>query len=234
MNQNAVERLYLMQVGDMPEYGIPIVCYLVQTGDGRNILIDSGLPEIIPEDESEFENGRDVIEQLASIGLMPDDIDTVISTHYDSDHAGRHAAFTRAQYVVQRAHHQDAAANPRFAAIRPQWDQPLERIRLVDGDTELLPGLELIETGGHVVGHQSVLLRLPGTGPVLLTVDAVPFAAGFTRDAPDDDSDPDAAAIRASTMKLLDLVEREHVALVIFGHEQAQWEALKKLPAFYE
>ncbi len=35
-------------------------------------------------------------------------------------------------------------------------------------------------------------------------------------------------------MKLLDLVEREHVALVIFGHEQAQWEALKKLPAFYE
>ena len=110
----------------------------------------------------------------------------------------------------------------------------MERIRLVDGDTELLPGLELIETSGHVVGHQSVLLRLPKTGPVLLTVDAVPFAAGFTRDAPNDDSDPDAAAIHASTIKLLDLVEREHIGLVIFGHEQAQWEELKKLPEFYE
>ena len=58
MSQNAVRRLYLMQVGSMPEYQIPIVCYLVQTGDGKNILIDSGLPEIIPEEQSEF--ARDV------------------------------------------------------------------------------------------------------------------------------------------------------------------------------
>lgn len=234
MSQNAPQRLYLMQVGSMPEYEIPIVCYLVQTGDGRNILIDSGLPAIIPEAASDFENGRDVIQQLADIGLKPDDIDTVISTHYDVDHAGRHAAFTQAQYMVQRAHHADAATNPRYAEIRAEWDQPLERIRQVDGDTELLPGLTLIETSGHVPGHQSVLLRLPKTGTVLLTIDAVPFAAGFTRDAQDEGSDPDAAAIRASTVKLLDLVDRESVDLVIFGHENAQWETLNKAPAFYE
>ena len=233
MSRNAVQRLYLMQVGSMPEYGIPIVCYLVQTNDGQNILIDSGLPEIIPEGESEFENGRHVIEQLASIGLKPDDIDTVISTHYDGDHAGRHAAFTKAHYIVQRVHHLDAASNPRYAAIRSQWDQPMERIRLVDGDTELLPGLELIETSGHVPGHQSVLVRLPQTGTILLTVDAVPFAAGFTRDE-QDDGDPDAAAIRASTIKLLDLVEREHIGLVIFGHDQEQWAGMKMLPEYYE
>src|SRR5262249_12125426 len=199
MSQNAVKCLYLMQVGSMPEYQIPIVCYLMQTDDGKTILIDTGLPEIMPEGESEFENGRDVIEQLASLGLKPDDIDTVISTHYDGDHAGRHAAFTKAQYVVQRAHHLDAASNPRFAVIRPQWDQPMARIRLVDGDTELLPGLELIETSGHVPGHQSVLVRLPQTGPVLLTIDAVAFATGFTRDQQDDGDNPDAEAIRAST-----------------------------------
>ncbi len=234
MSQNAANRLYLMQVGSMPEYQIPIVCYLVQTGDGKNILIDTGLPEIIPEDASEFENGQDVIEQLARIGLKPDDIDTVISTHYDGDHAGRHAAFTKAQYVVQRVHHTDAQTNPRFADIRSQWDQPMERIRLVDGDTELLPGLELIETSGHVPGHQSVLVRLPKTGAILLTVDAVPFAAGFTRDEQDDGSNPDAEAIRASTIKLLDLVEREQIGLVIFGHDMEQWAGLKKLPEYYE
>jgi N-acyl homoserine lactone hydrolase len=229
-----MKRLYLMQVGSMPEYGNPIVCYLVQTTDGRNILIDTGLPAIIPEDALEFENGRDVIEQLASIGLQPDDIDTVISSHYDGDHAGRHAAFTRAQYVVQRAHHVDAASNPRYAAIRSQWEQPMERIRLVDGDTELLPGLALIETSGHVPGHQSVLVRLPRTGAVLLTIDAVPFGEGFTRDVPHDVGDAEAEAIRASTIKLLDLTERESVGLVIFGHDAAQWEGLKKLPAFYD
>ncbi len=238
MSQNAVKRLYLMQVGIVPEYQIPIVCYLVQTGDGKNILIDSGLPEIMPEGESEFENGQDVIEQLASIGLKPDDIDTVISTHYDIDHAGRHAAFTQAHYVVQRVHHLDAATSPRFAALRPQWDQPMARIRLVDGDTELLPGLALIETSGHVPGHQSVLVRLPKTGAILLTIDAVPFGEGFTRDEQDDGSGSplgaDAAAIRASTIKLLDLVERDQIGLVIFGHDKDLWETLKKAPEFYE
>ena len=234
MNESAVERLYLMQVGSMPEYGIPIVCYLVQTGDGGNVLIDSGLPAIIPEDAAEFVNGRDVIEQLASLGLGPDDIDTVVSTHYDGDHAGRHAAFTKARYVVQRAHHLDAATNPRFASIRDQWDQPPARIRLVDGDTVLLPGLELIETGGHVPGHQSVLVRLPRTGPVLLTIDAAPFGEGFTRDAPADPDDPDAEAIRASMIKLLDLVEREQIGLVIFGHDPEQWAGLRLLPGYYE
>ncbi len=234
MSQNAPQRLYLMQVGLMPQYEIPIVCYLVQTGDGKNILIDSGLPEVIPEEESDFENRQDVGEQLASIGLKPDDIDTVISSHYDLDHAGRHASFTKAQYVVQRAHHLDAASNPRFDAIRAQWDQPMERIRLVDGDTALLPGLELVETSGHVPGHQSVLVRLPKTGSILLTIDAVPFGEGFTRDAQDDDNNPDAEAIRASTIKLLDLVEREHIDLVIFGHDTEQWKTLKKAPAFYD
>ncbi len=234
MSQHAVKRLYLMEVGSMPQYEIPIVCYLVQTGDGKNILIDSGLPEIIPEEESDFENGQDVIQHLAIIGLKPDDIDTVISTHYDGDHAGRHGVFTKAQYIVQRVHHLDAASNPRFATVRPQWDQPMERIRLVDGDTELLPGLELIETSGHVPGHQSVLVRLPKTGAVLLTIDAVPFGKGFTRDEQGDGSNPDAEAVRASTVKLLDLVERQHIGLVIFGHDKEQWETLKKAPAFYE
>jgi N-acyl homoserine lactone hydrolase len=234
MSQNAVKRLYLMQVGSMPEYQIPIVCYLVQTGDGKNILIDSGLPETIPEEGSDFVNGQDVLKQLASIGLTPNDIDTVVSTHYDIDHAGRHAAFTKAQYVVQRVHHADAASNPRYAALRPEWDQPMDRIRLVDGDTELLPGLELIETSGHVPGHQSVLVRLPKTGPIVLTIDAVQFGAGFTRDEQDDGSNPNGEAGRASLIKLLDLVEREQIGLVIFGHDQEQWQTLKQAPEYYE
>jgi N-acyl homoserine lactone hydrolase len=232
MDRSAVKRLYLMQVGSMPEYNIPIPCYLVQTDDGSNILIDSGLPETIPDDESDFVNGHRVVGQLATIGLRPDDIDMVISTHYDLDHAGSHAAFTKAVYVVQRAHHAHAPGDARFEATRPQWDQPIERIRLVDGDTEVLPGLALIETSGHVPGHQSVLVRLPETGTVLLTIDAVPFADGFVRELADDGS-PDAEAIRASTVKLIDLVEREKIGLVIFGHDAEQWEGLKKLPEFY-
>src|SRR5437588_8244310 len=75
---------------------------------------------------------------------------------------------------------------------------------------------------------------LPKTGAIVLPIDAVPFGEGFTRDEQDDGSNPDAEAIRASTMKLLDLVEREHIGLVIFGHDKEQWEGLKKLPEYYE
>ena len=65
-----------------------------------------------------------------------------------------------------------AAAPPRRGA-RPArlrlfgapWDSPALRYRLLDGDTELLPGITLVESGGHVPGHQSVLVRLPETGP---------------------------------------------------------------------
>src|SRR5689334_11942359 len=118
MSQNAsvVQRLYLMKVAFLPLYEIPIVCYLVQTDDGKNILIDSGVPEVIPDDSPPFDLEQNVIEQLAGLSLKPDDIHVVISTHYDIDHAGRHGAFTKAEYVVQRVHHLDGQSNPRSAA----------------------------------------------------------------------------------------------------------------------
>ncbi|MFZ1720986.1 MAG: N-acyl homoserine lactonase family protein [Microgenomates group bacterium] len=234
MNKTILKRLYLFQVGSMPEYQIPIVCYLVQTADDKNILIDTGLPEIIPADSAEFENGVDILKQLVQLNVQPEDIDFVISTHYDGDHAGRHSAFTNAQYVVQRAHHADALKNPRFATIRKEWDLPIERILMIDGDTELLSGLRLIETSGHAIGHQSVFLQLPKTGKVLLTIDAVSFGAGFTLEPKDDWAHPDGAEGLASIDKLLKLVEKEKIDLVIFGHDQEQWMSLKQAPEFYE
>jgi N-acyl homoserine lactone hydrolase len=59
-------------------------------------------------------------------------------------------------------------------------------------------------------------------------------SVGLVRDLSDDGSNPDAEAIRVSTNKLLDLVEREKVGLVIFGHDPEQWKGLKKLPEYYE
>lgn len=234
MNPMQPHKLYIMQVGVIPEYQIPIICFLVQTGDEKNILIDTGLPEVIPDDMSDFKNEEDVIKQLSKLGLNPEDIDIIISSHYDGDHAGRHASFTKAEYVVQRTHHTDAVNNPRFASIRSQWDQPLDRIRMIDGDTELFPGLELIETSGHVIGHQSVLVHLPKTGRVLLTIDAVSFASGFTMEPKEEWSHPDGEAGLASIQKLLDLVERRKVDLVVFGHDGEQLENLKKAPEYYE
>jgi N-acyl homoserine lactone hydrolase len=98
----------------------------------------------------------------------------------------------------------------------------------------LLPGIELIETTGHKPGHQSVLVRLPETGPVLLAIDAIP-----RMDQRDADTriigpaDMDEANTRASTRKLMDLAAREGVTLIIHGHDPEQWKTLKLAPDYY-
>ena len=236
------QRLYLMQLGTstIPTTPQPTPasagCYLVQMSDGKNILIDSGLPADYtpPPGTPPTENEKNVLEHLADLGLRPDDIDLLICTHFDVDHAGYHDAFPQAELIVQREHYELArSGHPRFAAARAHWDHPALRYRLIDGDTELLPGLTLLETSGHAPGHQSVLVRLPQTGPVLLAIDAVLLQRLFT---PDRKAWPlkNEEQLRASTRKLLDLVEREHVTLVIFGHDGLQWQTLKKAPAYYD
>lgn len=235
-NSAAPQRLYLMQVASVPQRNLPFVCYLVQTGDGTNILIDSGLPgEIQPPPGMPMPvKGEDVLEQLARIGLQASDIHLLICTHFDGDHSGHHAAFANAELIVQRKHYELARSGfPRFANTRSQWDHPSLRYRLVDGDTQLLPGLELIETSGHVPGHQSVLVRLPETGTVLLAIDAVPTQQAFTPERQSGPMDMDQETLRASTRKLLALAQREPVALTIFGHDGDQWQTLKKAPEFY-
>jgi N-acyl homoserine lactone hydrolase len=105
---------------------------------------------------------------------------------------------------------------------------------MVEGDIELFPGMKLIETSGHAVGHQSVLLTLPKTGKVLLTIDAVSFGAGFTLEPKEDWAHPDGKAGLASIAKLVDLVQKEEIELVIFGHDDEQWKSLKQAPEYYE
>ena len=60
-------------------------------------------------------------------------------------------------------------------------------------DVELEPGLRLIASPGHVVGHQSVYVETTG-GPVLLTIDAISVAEQITmKRFPSTYPDPEAA-----------------------------------------
>ena len=242
-------KLFLFRLGLMHAPGvaapIPVVGYLVQTGDGHNILIDSGFPASFAGQSIEIPGGNTIevapqdhiVNRLASIDLTPADIDIVICSHLDADHAGGHAAFEQAEFVVQKSGYEIALASddPRFASLRAQWNRPQLHYRLVEGDGELLPGVELIESSGHVPGHQSVLVRLPQTGPVLLAIDAIPHSS-----MTDADSrwvmpiDMDEAATRHSTVKLAEVVKREGVKLVVYGHDSDQWATLKQAPGFYD
>ncbi|GHO97786.1 N-acyl homoserine lactonase [Reticulibacter mediterranei] len=245
MTVNAVtpRRLYLFQLSTAsvptPTRTLEMSsgCYLVETNDGKHILIDSGLSSDfqLAAGAPPVKNEKNVLEHLAALGLHPGDIDILVCTHFDVDHAGYHDAFTKAELIVQRTHYEQArGGHPRYAGARTHWDHPDLHYRLIDGDYELLPGLTLLETSGHALGHQSVLVTLPHTGPVLLAVDAVVMQFLFTPDRVPWPTDDNAEQLRASTLKLLDLVEREHVELVVFGHDGAQWKTLKKSPEYYD
>ncbi|MFQ6030540.1 MAG: MBL fold metallo-hydrolase, partial [Dehalococcoidia bacterium] len=122
-------------------------------------------------------------------GLTPEDIDLVVLTHLHFDHAGGCTRYTpqkrlepvfpKAIHLVQRADWQEATlTNERTRpAYLPEDFLPLESARqleLLEGDTELLPGLWVRRTGGHTAGHQIAYLESDGEKAVCLG-DIVPI-----------------------------------------------------------
>ena len=238
------QKLYLLQLSTT---SLPIApgrtlemssaAYLIRTNHGKHILIDTGVPSDIPLPPNfpPPENEKPVLEHLADLNLRPCAIDTVISTHFDFDHCGHHDAFPRAEFIVQRSHLTLArSGHPRFATARSHWDFPGARYRQIDGDKAILPGITVLETPGHCPGHQSVLIRLPKAGPVLLAIDAVVLERLFTVDRKSWPTDDDESQLRASTQKLLDIVKNQNAGLTVFGHDGIQWRSLRKSPSFYD
>lgn len=246
MNSPTTMKLFLFQLATLQPDDVPVPAYLVQTDDRRNILIDSGFPAFFAGNPIEIPGGRTVhmdadgfiVNRLATVGVRPEDIHTVVCTHLDADHAGGHSAFSDAEFVVQKTNYELALASddPRFASLRETWHGPNLRYRLIEGDKVLCSGVELIESGGHVPGHQAVLLRLPQTGNVLLAIDAVPHSTMSDADTRIvmTGYDMDEDLTRSSTRKLAEIAQRENVALTIYGHDAEQWATLKHAPLFYD
>jgi len=221
---------------------IPVPGYLVQTPEGTNILIDTGWPESYVDEPQappgitlEINAEDTITARLASIGLEPADINILICTHFDDDHAGNNSLFPSAKHIVQRAQFEAAeSGHPRFRTGHPYLSNSTLQYQLVDGDTSILDGIDLLETSGHVPGHQSVLVHLPDKGPVLLAIDAVPhhaYADGPTRDILP--MDMDEKEVRASTEKLARIVKERNVGLTVYGHDTEQWLTLRHAPHYY-
>jgi glyoxylase-like metal-dependent hydrolase (beta-lactamase superfamily II) len=129
-------------------------------------------------------------QRLAERGLRPEDISLVINTHLHFDHCGGNTrlldgsavpAFPNARYVVQRGE-LDWARHPSArdaATYLPENFEPIAAAGkwwLLDGDTEVLPGIELLVVPGHNRDMQCV--RLTGGGrTAFLFVDLVPTTA---------------------------------------------------------
>ena len=153
-------------------------CLVLQV-QGKNVLIDTGV--------GSKDNDRDkealglvpsrLMKGLRGVGLTPKDINAVILTHLHFDHCGGCTrldragdlvpTFPKATYYVQRKCWEDANnPNERFRnSHRADNFLPIEergQLELLDGDSEVFPGLHVAVTDGHARGHQMVLFNHGG------------------------------------------------------------------------
>ena len=167
-----------MQPDERNRVTIDINCPLIRA-NGKNIVVDTGLgTKHTDKLQNQFAmQAGHLVEQVRAHGLEPADIDYVVFSHLHFDHTGGATyttptgalatTFPNAQYLAQRADWEEAThPNERNGASYFEADlAPLEQngqIELLNGDTEILPGVHCTVTGGHTAGHQIVMLEVDG------------------------------------------------------------------------
>ncbi|MGH7774279.1 MAG: MBL fold metallo-hydrolase [Candidatus Binatia bacterium] len=147
---------------------------------GKYALIDTGIGNKGDEkfcDIYGVDRRPSLEESLAEIGLTPKEIQIVVNTHFHFDHAGGDTTrledgrivptFSKAEYYVQRDEWRFAMTpneRTRASYLVENYEvlSKLDRLNLLDGDAEILPGIRVIRTPGHTEHHQSVIVESEG------------------------------------------------------------------------
>ncbi|MCG5217607.1 MBL fold metallo-hydrolase [Streptosporangium sp. KLBMP 9127] len=180
-------------------------CYLLRDRGGRLVLVDTGIGAADSPASSWAPVPGGLRGELARVGVEPGQIETVVLTHLHSDHASGAVedgvvAFPNARHVLQRAEIEVASG-----AVAQQIVRPLEdRLQVVDGEVEVLPGIRVIPAPGHTPGHQVVRV-----GELVMTGDVVlhPVQLADPKVTYVYDDDPETAA--ATRIALLDELRAE-------------------------
>ncbi|UCD19787.1 MAG: MBL fold metallo-hydrolase [candidate division WOR-3 bacterium] len=164
-------------------------CLLVKSKD-KNILIDTGMGDKLSKKMKEIykvEREANLLRSLARLGVAPPDVDYVINTHLHFDHCGGNTTksdgkfvptFPNARYVIQRQEWFNAQ-NPKEntkSSYREKDFAPIEdagQVMFVDGDHDVVPGVTVLLTNGHTLGHQSVMISTK-RGRALYLGDVIP------------------------------------------------------------
>ena len=243
-----IERLYILNCGEgvaadvsrwSPgiDVGKPIAlvdnCYLIKHAQGW-ILWDTGVDDAIaalpggqvPTDPKaiHWRRPKTLASQLEQLGVKPSDIKFVAISHSHPDHIGNVEMFPQAMLLVQKAEYEwpDAKNARRFNPAHP--------VTKIEGDKDVFGdgSLTIISTPGHTPGHQSLLVKLPKTGALVLSGDAAHFKSNWdNRRVPSINFDKDMTL--ASMQRIADLLARENAQLWI-NHDKPQRDTLKMAP----
>ena len=250
--QPGVEKLYILNCGEGATSDVsrwsPGVdegksmdfvdnCYLIKHAQGW-MLWDTGIPDavaampngLVPADPKGlfWHRPKTLAAQLDELGVKPSDVKTIAVSHTHPDHIGNVEMFPAAMLYVQKAEYEWPGANgaPRFKPEHP--------VTKLEGDRDLFGdgSVTILSTPGHTPGHQSLLVKLPHTGAVILSGDAVHFKSNWdNRRVPSMNFNKEQTL--ASLQKISDTMTKENAQFWI-NHDKPQRETLKMSPAFYD
>jgi glyoxylase-like metal-dependent hydrolase (beta-lactamase superfamily II) len=217
---------------------LTVGCYLIRHGD-EWMLWDAGLPAAIkgkaidPKLPMDATVTSTILEQLARLGLKPDQISKIGISHYHFDHVGQAPSFPGATLLIGTQDWAALSATTPAAGIDPTpfkgWISGGGKADPVTGDRDVFGdgSVRMIFVAGHTPGHHALLVKLANKGYVLLSGDQAHFTENYeTEGVPS--FNVDRADTLASFKRFKDLA-RNTRATVIIQHEPAD---IAKLPAF--
>jgi glyoxylase-like metal-dependent hydrolase (beta-lactamase superfamily II) len=162
-------------------------------GGGHTILLDTGFNEARAKARKRTLL-RSPVEGLDSLGVKAEQVGTVILSHLHYDHAGNLDLFPNAEFVIQDEEvHFATGRYMRYRAARTAFEADdvkqliganyAGRVRFIDGDDEIFPGITVHLVGGHSRGLQAVSVHTK-RGLVVLASDAAHYYANITRGNP--------------------------------------------------
>jgi len=217
-------------------------CYLIVRGE-RLLLWDSGMSDSIAANAAGVSAAgglltlwvrKPLAAQLEMLGIPPSAVTDIAFSHFHADHVGNANLFTSAKVYVQQIEYA-AAFGPdaaKFGFNRALYGR-LEGNPAVklNGDHDVFGdgSVVILSTPGHTPGHQCLLVRLPGRGPVVLSGDLVHFAENWAhRRVPSRNFSSEQSM--NSMEKVAALLAKEQAELWI-NHDKAQSAAIPKAPA---
>jgi N-acyl homoserine lactone hydrolase len=198
-----------------------VLGYVARTPAGL-LLLDTGLGEADEETEAWYRPRRiGLQEALATVGLSVPDVDLVVNCHLHFDHIGGNPAFAGRPILCQRRELETAQTTA--YTVPALVDFAGAHYELLDGETQIAPGVHVIPTPGHVDGHQSVVLECDD-GSIVLAGQAFDVASQWSADV---------LAARAAThgheaplplpRPWMDRLLRFDPRRVVFAHDHAEW-----------
>jgi len=251
-NKSGVDKLYILNcgegtAGDISRWSpgvdvgksVPMAdnCYLMHHTQGW-LLWDTGVTDAIaalpngaaPTDPRAIHwyRPKTLAAELNAVGVKPSDIKYLAISHTHPDHVGNVEMFPQAMLLVQKAEYE--WPNP-LGVGRFKPEHPVKKL---EGDHDVFGdgSVTILSTPGHTPGHQSLLVKLPETGAIVLSGDAVHFKSNWdNRRVPSINTDKESTT--TSMERIAGVMAKEKAQLWI-NHDKAQRDTLKMAPAFYE